>query len=87
VGRTPTIRRLVVTHAHHNRRVPHETIVIARACYQAQSAHSKSLALALAGTGTRCSAQPTTASSVTATATLSGGHAAKRTITLEPAAR
>jgi hypothetical protein len=83
---TLTIRKRIVTRAHGRRRVTSKTIVIARAGYQVQSGQSKSIAFALTGAGKRLLGTARKHKlAVTATATLTGGHATKRTITLKPA--
>jgi hypothetical protein len=83
---TLTIRKRIVTRAHHRRRVTYKTIVIARVGYKVQGAQTKSIALALTSAGKRLlrTARNHTLA-VTATATLTGGKATTRTITLKAA--
>jgi hypothetical protein len=64
--------------------VTHKTIVIAHASYHVQSAHGTSIALPITGAGTRLLGLARHHKlAVSATATLTGGHAAKRTVTLQ----
>jgi hypothetical protein len=79
-----SIRKRTVRLVHHRRRVGFTTIVLARAGYTVTSGASRSIKLRLTSAGLALLRHaPHGRASVRATATLTGGRAAQRTIALQ----